>query len=185
MTPLLEVKEKERKIAKSFYATPPPFSPGAARALVNVLTLEAPLIGVESARLALRCDEATLMAWIHSGEIEWAFDLGRPDSRRAHVRLLTESVVVKQRRKEGLTTEEKRVQQRHSFRVIFDSLFAPRRTLLHGSELARVWNCGTSHIHNLVQDGLLTVSGTRSNSREGFQIERASVSAFMEAGRIH
>jgi hypothetical protein len=164
--------------------TAPESPPAQGRILVNALTLEAPMIGVESARLALRCDEAAIMGWILSGDIEWAFDLGRLNSKRWYLRILTESVVVKQQRAGHITARERSAQRGHPFQEIFDSLFPHLRPVLHSSELARVWGCGTSHIHNLVQDGLLSTVEKTAPRREGFQIPRENVFQFMAAGRI-
>jgi hypothetical protein len=156
----------------------------SSRVLIQALTLNAPMVGVESARLALRCDEAALTGWILSGDIEWAFDLRRQNAKRWYVRILTESVVVKQKHPGPFGVNERRSQRRHRFQDIFDSLFPPRRLHFHSSEMARIWGCGVSHIHNLVQDGLLGGNEAKSARHDGFQIPRENILQLMQSRRI-
>jgi hypothetical protein len=163
-------------------ADPLPPSPG--RALLTAVTLEAPLIGVESARLALRCGEDDILEWILSGDLAWAFDIRRAGARRACWRILTESVARKQQREGRLSPREREAQKSHPFQEIFDGLFKHRRPILFSSELSRVWNCGTSHIHNLIQDGLLPTVEKKYAPREGFQLPRKKVFAFMQSRRM-
>jgi hypothetical protein len=158
--------------------------PPRAQALLTCITLEAPLLGVESARLALRCGEDDIMAWIMGGELEWAFDIRRAGARRPCCRILTESVVRQQRREGRLTPREKETQRGHSFPEIFDGIFPHRRSLLFSSELCRVWNCGASHVHNLIQDGLLPPVEKRYAACEAFQFPREKIFAFMQSRRM-
>jgi hypothetical protein len=163
----------------------PPVSPAPpGRPLLTALTLDAPLIGVESARLALRCGEDDILEWILSGDLEWAFDIRRAGARRACCRILTESVIRKQQRQGRLTPRERKVQESHSFEEIFDGLFKQRHPVLFSRELARVWNCGTSHIHNLIDDGLLPIVEKYYAPREGFQFPRQKIFAFMQSRRM-
>jgi hypothetical protein len=156
----------------------------SARPLATAITLDAPLIGVESARLALRCGEDDVLEWILSGDLEWAFDLRRKGARRACCRILTESVIRKQQRGGRLTPRERKAQKTHPFEEIFDSLFTVRRPVLYSSELARAWNCGTSHIHNLIADGLLPIVRKYYAPRESYQFPRQEVFAFMQSRRM-
>jgi hypothetical protein len=52
------------------------------------------------------------------------------------------------------------------------------------TELARVWSCSPSHIHNLVADGMLAVQKKKYLPREAWLIRRDSACAFMESRRL-
>jgi hypothetical protein len=159
-------------------------APSDGRMLLTSITLEAPLLSVEFARLALRCRESDILDWIRSGDLEWAFDLRSDLSRRSYIRILTESVVLMQQRNRLLTLRERKAQRDHPFEVIFDPMFQHHKPFLLSTELARVWNCGTSHIHNLIQDGLLPVVRKPYALREAFQIPRQRAAEFMKSRRI-
>jgi len=152
--------------------------------LLTAVTLEAPLIGVDSARLALRCGEDDILEWILSGDLEWAFDIRRLRARRACCRILTESVVLKQHREGRLTPREREAQRDHPFLEVFDAMFKHHRPFLLSSELARVWNCGASHIHNLTRDGLLSAVEKHHALRPVFHFPRENVFAFMQSRRM-
>ena len=159
-------------------------APSDGPVLPASITLEAPLLSVEFARLALRCHESDILDWIRSGDLEWAFDLRSGQSRRSYIRILTDSVVRLQQRNRLLTLRERKAQRDHPFEVIFDPMFQHHRPFLLSTELARVWNCGASHIHNLIQDGLLPVVRRPYTLREAFQIPRQRAAEFMKSRRI-
>jgi len=162
-------------------ATPPP---SAARDLVSCITLQAPLLGVEAARLALRCSEKQLMEWVLSGDLEWAFDLRRAGVRRSCLRILTESIVLRQQRNRPITPREKAAQRSHALEDVFDPLFQHHKPYLFSTELARVWACSGSHIHNLIQDGLLGRVEKDYVPCEAAQVSRQSAFHFMQTRRI-
>jgi len=153
------------------------------RTLLTTLTLKAPLIGLESARLALGCGEDDILSWITTCVLQWAFDFRRARARRAYCRILTESVVRMQRRVEPLSPIELAAQKDNPFEGIFDGMFPQERPFLLSSELCRVWNCGASHVHNLVQDGLLGAV-EKYYVRDVIQISREKVSQFMQSRRM-
>ncbi len=174
----------------AFAAHPPPLAPTAAppppagRELLSSITLQAPLLGVAPALLALRCGERQLMEWILSGDLEWAFDLRRAGARRCCLRVLTESIVRLQQRSRLLTPREKAAQQLHPLETVFDPMFHHRRPYLFSTELARVWACSPNHIHNLVEDGLLGLVDKHYVPREAVQISRQTAFYFMQSRRI-
>jgi hypothetical protein len=151
---------------------------------LTTVTLEAPLLGVESARLALRCGEDDIMEWILSGDLAWAFDIRRLRARRPCLRILTESVAARQQSGGRLPARERETRRNRPFRGIFDAIFRHRRPVLTSTELARVWNCGASHIHNLIQDGLLRPLEKKYVPREVFQFPREAVFDFMQTRRM-
>ena len=157
----------------------------AGRELLSSITLQAPLLGAAPARLALRCGEAQLMDWILGGDLEWAFDLRRAGSHRpCCLRLLTESILRLQQRGRLLTPREKAAQQMHLFQHVFDGLFHHHKPFLFSTELARVWACSPSHIHNLIQDGLLGLVDRDYLPCEAVQISRQTAFHFMQTRRI-
>jgi hypothetical protein len=163
-------------------ALPGPVPP-ARRTLLTTLTLKAPMIGMESARLALGRGEDDILAWIQSGDLEWAFDFRRVRARRAYCRILTESVVRLQRRVGRPAPLELAARKDTPFEAVFNLIFQHRRPVLAGGELSRVWNCGASHIHNLVRDGALAAV-EKDYTREGFQFSREKVFKFMQSRRM-
>jgi hypothetical protein len=156
----------------------------AGRGLFSAVTLQAPLLDAASARLALRCPEARLMEWILDGELEWAFDLRRAGSRRPCLRILTESVARLQQRGRPLTPREKAAQRSQPLPTVFDAIFQHHRPILISTELARVWACCPNHIHNLIEDKLLTLVARKYVPREALQITRQSALHFMQTRRI-
>jgi len=156
----------------------------ARREPPGAITLHAPLLGVEPARLALRCGEAKLMRLIQNGSIEWAFDLRREGAKRAHLLILTECVVRLQQRSREMKPQEPARRETPPFGPIFDGLFRHNRAHLLTTELARVWNCSSSHVHNLVADGLLATVKKNYLPREAWLIRRDSACRFMESRRV-
>ncbi|MGA2540575.1 MAG: hypothetical protein ABSG78_03315 [Verrucomicrobiota bacterium] len=169
---------------------PPALAPPAAplpatgRELLSSITLQAPLLDAGSACLALRCSERHLTQWVLSGDLEWAFDLRRAGARRCCLRILTESIVRLQQRQRPLSPRERAAQRLHPFQKVFDPMFPRHKPFLLSTELARVWACGTSHIHNLVEDGLLGLVDKDYVPREAAQICRETAFHFMQSRRI-
>jgi len=163
-------------------AAAPPAAAG--RELISSITLRAPLLGVEAARLALRCGETQLVDWILSGDLEWAFDLRRAGARRSCLRVLTESIVRLQQRQRVLTPREKAAQRLHPLENVFDAMLQHHKPFLFSAELARVWACTPHHIHNLVQDGLLGRVDKDYLPREAVRICRQTAFHFMQTRRI-
>lgn len=169
--------------------TPAPSNirPAALRSFTPAITLEASLIGIESARIALRCSESQLLAWIASGELEWAFDLRAGDSSRSYIRVLTQSVVKLQQTKRPSNLRRNWrawVAAAPSFEDVFDSIFRHHRSCIRGGELAREWNCGSSHITNLVDLNLLEVAQKSHFSNQSRLLSRKSVADFMQQRRM-
>ena len=158
--------------------------PSAGRELLSSITLQAPLLGLAAARLALRCDERQLLDWILGGDLEWAFDLRRAGARRACLRILTESIIRLQQRNRLLTPREKAAQQLHPFQGVFDAMFHHHKPFLLSTELARVWACSPKHIHNLAGDGLLGLVARDYLPCEAVQISRQTAFDFMQNRRI-
>jgi len=164
----------------------PPAAPfaSAGRDLLCSITLQAPLLDVAAACLALRCTERRLMEWVFSGDLEWTFDLRRAEARRSCLRVLTESIVRFRQRNRALTSSERTAQRLHALGKVFDPMFPHRRPFVLSTELTRVWACSSSHIHNLVQDGLLGLVDRHYQAREAVQIRRETVFDFMQSRRI-
>jgi hypothetical protein len=158
--------------------------PAAEPAQASAITLQAPLVGVEAARLALRCGERHLMAWIHSGDLEWAFDFRRDGARRSCLRILTRSMVAFQQRNRPITPREMAAQRLHPLQDEFDRIFPHHRPVLVSTELARVWACSPEHVHNLIEDGLMGLADGGPGSRNVAQVTRQSVLQFMQTRRI-
>jgi len=181
--------ESRRQAGAPNIGSPPPAvgaapAPSAGRGLVSCITLQAPLLGVEPARLALRCSEKQLMEWVLSGDLEWAFDLRRAGARRSCLRILTESIVLRQQRNRPITPREKAAQRAHPLEDVFDPMFQHHKPFLFSTELARVWACSASHVHNLIQDGLLGLVDKDYVPCEAAQVSRQSAFYFMQTRRI-
>ncbi len=158
--------------------------PATGRELLSSITLQAPLLDVGSAGLALRCSQRHLMQWILGGDLEWAFDLRRAGARRCCLRILTESIIRLQQRQHPLTPRERAAQRLHLFQKVFDPMFPQHKPFLFSTELARVWACGTTHIHNLAEDGLLGLVDRDHVPRAAVQISRETAFLFMQSRRI-
>jgi hypothetical protein len=158
--------------------------PAAEPAPSSAITLQAPLVGVEAARLALHCGERHLMAWIHSGDLEWAFDFRRDGARRSCLRILTRSMVAFQQRNRPITPREMAAQRLHRLDDEFERMFHHHRPVLVSTELARVWACSPEHVHNLIEDGLMGLADEGPGARNAAQVTRQSVLQFMQTRRI-
>jgi hypothetical protein len=190
-TPFLARSYSGRPTMNPFPAPPPPTLaplatplPSAGRELLCSITLQAPLLDMAAACLALRCAERRLMEWVFSGDLEWTFDLRRAGARRSCLRVLTESIVRFRQRNRALTSSERTAQRLHPFGKVFDPMFPHHRPFLLSTELTRVWTCSSSHIHNLVQDGHLCLVDKHYEAREAVQIRRETVFDFMQSRRI-
>jgi hypothetical protein len=159
-------------------------SPAAEPAPSSAITLQAPLVGAEAARLALRCGERQLMAWVHSGDLEWAFDFRRDGARRACVRILTRSMTALLQRNRPITPREKAAQRLRPLQGEFDQMFQHHKPFLISTELARVWACSPEHVHNLIEDGLLGLAEQCSGACKAVQMARQSILQFMQTRRI-
>jgi len=164
-------------------APPPPLA-SAGRELLSSITLQAPLLDVAAACLALRCTERHLMDWVLGGDLEWTFDLRRAGARRSCLRILTESIVRLRQRHRPLTPGERAAQRLHPFHKVFDPMFPHRKPFLLSTELTRVWACSSGHVHHLVQDGLLRLVDKHYEPCEALQIRRETVFDFMQSRRI-
>ena len=150
----------------------------------DLITVQAPLLGLEPARLALRCGEAKLLRLIQNGTIEWAFDLRREGSKRSHLLILTECVARLQQHSREMKPKGLARPETRPFATIFDGLFRHGRPHLLTTELARVWNCSSNHVHHLVTDGLLAAVKKNYTPREAWLIRRDSACRFMETRRV-
>jgi hypothetical protein len=159
-------------------------SPSAGQDPASSITLQASLLGVEPARLALRCGEKQLMEWVLSGDLEWVFDLRRAGARRSCLRILTESILLLQRRNRPITPREKAAQRLHPLEDVFDPMFHHHKPVLLSTELARVWACSPEHVHHLIEDGLLGLVDKDYGPCEAAQVSRQSAFYFMQARRI-
>jgi hypothetical protein len=165
-------------------SAPAPSAAAAQPPPPSAITLQAPLVGAEAARLALRCGEKQLMAWILSGDIEWAFDFRRDGARRSCLRILTRSMIAHLQRNRPITPRERAAQRLHPLQDEFDLMFHHHRPLLTSTELARVWACSPEHVHNLIEDGLLGLAGEAGGSCKALQVTRHSALHFMQTRRI-
>jgi hypothetical protein len=124
------------------------------------------------------------MAWVLGGDLEWAFDLRRTGARRSCLRILTESIVRLQQRNRPITPREKAAQSLHSLEDVFDPLFHHHKPFLFSTELARVWACSPTHIHNLIADGLLRLADKHPAPCQAARVCRQSAFHFMQTRRI-
>ena len=148
------------------------------------VTVEAPLLGIDLARLALKCDEDDVMKRIASGDLEWAFDLRNRTSNRAFIRIWTDSVALAQQRPYRLTAEEKLRKAETHFGEVFDTIFRHHKAVLLSTDIMRVWNCSSAHVLRLVEDGQLEMLKKDYGKNEALHIPRASVAKFMAGRRI-
>ena len=63
-------------------------------------------------------------------------------------------------------------------------MFHHHRPFLLSTELARVWGCGPTHIHNLLQDGLLGRVDKEHVPHAAAQVSRETAFFFMQSRRI-
>jgi hypothetical protein len=168
----------------------PPDAPRlvASPALSNLLTFESGLIGVQAAKTALRCGEKQIIAWIGSGDLEWAFDLRAREDTRSCVRILTQSVVKLQQPRAPLRLRRRSwrawVAAPPTFEQVFDSIIRHHRPWLRASELMIAWNCSSGHIRNLIDLNLLQIQNRAYLPNEAKMVSRQSVADFMRARRL-
>lgn len=152
------------------------------------VTLEACLISIHAARLALRCSEDQVIAWIGSGQLEWAFDLRAKKTTRSYIRILTQSVVKLQQPRTPLNLRRRHwkswVASAPSFEEVFESIFRHHRPWIRTSELIQAWNCCSGHIRNLIELDFLEVARRAYLPNQARLVSRQSVAAFMEERRI-
>jgi hypothetical protein len=152
------------------------------------LTMEAGLIGVQAAKLALRSNERQILLWIGSGDLQWAFDLRARGGTRSCIRVLAQSVVKLQQAR----TPPKRsrrdwriwVSAAPTFDEVLYSIFRHSRAWLRTSELMLGWNCCAGHIRHLIELNYLKISDRPYKCNEARLVSRESVVAFMRERRI-
>jgi hypothetical protein len=143
-----------------------------------------PLIDVKTAMAILDCNEDHVLKRIEDGAIPWVWDIRRNCSVRSCLRLLTRSVVEAQ---EPQSPGVPVASDEQELASMVDSLLPRTRPTLRGTEVARLFNCSSSHITGLIKDGLLHVSPRETTSfgtDSSPWIARVSLSAFLQKRRF-
>ena len=140
-----------------------------------------PLMDVAAARLFLDQDEDYVLSAIDSGLLPWAWDLRGLNAGRSEIRLWAPCVIelAKALRENAIPKPDERP---HS--LVFSSLWKHTRPVLMSTEVFRVWNCGSSHVHNLIGAKLLTPTRTDCKCTNAVPLSRESVEKFMEERKL-
>ena len=140
-------------------------------------------MSVEAARLFLDKDEDYILGAVECGLLTWAWDIRGKNATRREVRIWAPCVFecAKFLRENTISSIDDR---EHG--VIFLTLWNHSRPVLISTELCRVWNCGSTHVRNLLRDGLMETTKPMANlnASEAAPITRESVEKFMEERRL-
>lgn len=132
----------------------------------------APLLPMSAVRSLLNRDEDAVLYLIEDGQLPFAFDLSMPGARRMDLRVWRGCL---QGGRPGSQT---------LVDVIADILPPLNSPVIRSATLAQRWVCSRTHVHQLIDAGLLEEVGAEArkltNSRN---LTRASAAAFLTARR--
>ena len=140
-----------------------------------------PLMTIEAVRGWMpNRDEDDILDLISFKRIAWAFDLRTKGATRAEVRIFAPCVPQCQAflRGESVVTV-------NTLADVVSWLFPHNRQMTKATELKRAFNTSSTHIHNLIRDGLLTaIPGTGDNVNRTPTVTRESVVAFLKERQL-
>lgn len=129
----------------------------------------APLVPLSGLRAMMGVDEDTVLAHIESGALPFAFDLATPGARRAELRVWRGAMD-----KQTATLDQ----------VIEDVLGPSPLPTLNVRTLRHRWVCSSTHVHHLIEAGLLSEVGGENRKRTNTRhVSRLSAEAFLKARR--
>jgi len=141
-----------------------------------------PLLSVGAAMWKLDLTEDQVLALIESGDLLWAFNIAKAGCHARTVRIWTRSLETyeESRANSGTTPQDM-----PGWEAVEESIFPTRETLT-AIDLARVFNCSSSHLLALVMSGSfrLAKGGWRPGPGGSPVIETASVKAWLKSRRI-
>ena len=142
------------------------------------VSIHGPMVDVGGARGILRdVDEDGILELISDKVLPWAFDIRKAQAKRSEVRIFTHCVWLYKLAREGQPVTP----QVETLEGVVDWLFPHKRPTLWATDLKRQWNTSSTHIHNLIKDGLLqAVPGTGDKINKTPTVLRASAAAFMK-----
>lgn len=144
-----------------------------------LIEYRAPLLSPVTVEAALSIDQKAVMARVQDGRLEWAFDLRGRRARNSCLRIFAGSLAVAQGR---------------AHPAQWPNLESVLREILPGDydpTAARVacrFNCGSQHIYNLLDDGILQFAEGGTTRRGGVhgsaRIGRRSLVEFLKVRRV-
>ena len=154
------------------------------RRLPLTVKLHCPMMDIRAVRGTLRdLDEDDILELISAKALRWAFDLRSNQANRAEVRVFAPCVEEYQSKADS--RELKAEREFSTIDQVIDWIFPFKRPALKATELKRQWNTGSTHIHNLIRDGLLqAVPGTGDKVNQTPTVLRASAVEFLKARQM-
>jgi hypothetical protein len=137
-----------------------------------------PLLGMDGAKAMLDRGEDEVLALVDEGFIE-GFDISSGGRTRKEARLVLKTIT------HFLTTGGSRPQE-WSDAQLLDLVLPHGKPVLTGKELQRSFNCGSTHVINLITEKLLKIQpGTdwRQGPNGSPLVMRSSVEAFLKTRR--
>lgn len=150
------------------------------------------LLPLEFVQVLLDIDEDQVLSLICSAALEYAWDIASRDADRREIRVWRESVSDYMTHDDGPRTPARvRVSASHqddgpAYQAVLPSSRPDFRT----TELARSWTASSTHIHQLVADGLIQENAEDRRTRPAsgpnsyIKVTRASVISFLLSRRI-
>lgn len=129
----------------------------------------APLVPVAGLRALMGVDEDTVLAHIEDGQLPFAFDLAMPGARRAELRVWRGCI-----EKKSATLAE----------VLQDVLGPSPLPTLNVRTLRHRWVCSSTHVHHLIEAGLLAEVGGEGRKKTNTRnVTRTSAERFLTERR--
>jgi hypothetical protein len=140
----------------------------------------APLWTVSGASGYLRRPDEEVRRWIENGRLEWAWDIGRPGSRRREIRVWYRSLEVCKGRRPASTLSPE---------TVVAAIIGHNRPALRVSEVCAILNCNRNLVRRLLESGELLSYGTAQRScqsqlRRLPLVARASLENFLRRRRL-
>jgi hypothetical protein len=142
------------------------------------LPIRRPLLPIPAVMAILDRNEDKVLQLVQSGKLAWAFDLRAPRAQRACIRICTQSV-------QDMLSGQRSLGNGEDLQAFIDYAFPYHGETVQAVRLARVFNCGTEHIRNLVLSSALKESKAGSRGANNSpEIWFSSVVAFLKARRF-
>lgn len=129
----------------------------------------APLVPLAGLRALMGVDEDTVLHHIEDGQLPFAFDIAMPGARRAELRVWRGALA----KRDAAWPE-----------VLADILGDSPLPTLNVRTLRHRWVCSSTHVHHLIELGLLTEVGGEGRKKTNTRnVSRESAEAFLKERR--
>jgi len=136
-----------------------------------------PLLSMKAAMVVLNRDERQVMRLLKHGAFAWAFDVRRASSQRATARIFRPCLAERE-------TPEPPGPDPRDLEEVLHAILPAEGPLVPATLVARAFGCSSSHIANLIRDGLLIVARSSPRRAVSARLSREGVLEFLRQRRI-